>query len=164
MQMHPRVQFGSITGSERCEWEAQPGVFDQPPETGHIDRELLDPLASVLARHTGTPTTCWFAVWEGFAGLPADVQAAPTFSVPARTYHLVTGPVEAVWELAAPLGLGHGACGGRRTTPGASLPRSTSRAATSVLIVAVRRSWCPCPESRRRRSLLIRELTGSATR
>ena len=91
------------TGSERYEWKAQPGVFDQPPLTGAIDRDLLDPVASVLARHTDTPGECWFAVWEGWGGMPADdpIRSAPTFWVPARKYHLLTGPVEAIHEVAA---------------------------------------------------------------
>ena len=105
MQMHPLVQFGSITGHELYEWKPQPGVFDQPPMTGSIDRNVLHPLASVLARHTETPGECWFAIWEGW-GTPADdpIRSAPTFSLPARTYHLLIGPVEAVHDLAAPLG------------------------------------------------------------
>jgi hypothetical protein len=99
-RMHAGVQLGSITGSERYEREGQPGVFDQPPETGSLPRELLDPLADVLARHTSTPGTCYFAVWEGWGWLPPEVRSAPTFSVPQRSYHLLAGPVEAVGELA----------------------------------------------------------------
>jgi hypothetical protein len=100
MRMHGGVQLGAITGSERYEWEGQPGVFDQPPETGNLPRELLDLLPDVLARHTSTPGTCYFAVWDGVGGLPPEVRSAPTFSVPERTYHLLTGPVEVVRELA----------------------------------------------------------------
>lgn len=102
-QLNPDVQFGSITGSERYEREGQAGVFDQPPHTGSVPRDLLDSLAAVLACHTATPSACYFAIWEGFGGgvLPAAVRSAPTFSVPGRTYHLLTGPVEAVRELPA---------------------------------------------------------------
>jgi hypothetical protein len=100
MRMHAGAQLGAITGSERYEWEGQPGVFDQPPETGNLPRELLDPLRDVLARHTSTPGTCYFAVWDGVGWLPPEVRSAPTFSVPQRTYHLLAGPVEVVRELA----------------------------------------------------------------
>ena len=100
MRMHAGVQLGSITGSERYEWDSQPGVFDQPPETGNLPPEQLEPLLDVLVRHTGTPGACYFAVWDGLAWLPPMVHSAPTFSVPQRTYHLLTGPVEAVRELA----------------------------------------------------------------
>jgi len=84
MQMHPLVQFGSITGHELYEWKPQPGVFDQPPMTGSIDRNVLHPLASVLARHTETPGECWFAIWEGWqrqrttpSGLPRPSRCPP---------------------------------------------------------------------------------------
>ena len=100
MRMHSGVQFGSITGSERYEGKGQPGVFDQPPETGNLARELLDPLADVLARHTSTPGACYFAVWDGWGGCPPEVRSAPTFSVPQRTYHLLAGPGDALRELA----------------------------------------------------------------
>jgi hypothetical protein len=103
-RMHAGVQLGSITGSERYEWEAQPGVFDQPPETGNLPRDLLDALPSVLARRTSTPDTCYFAVWEGMGLLPPEVRAAPTFSVPNRGYHLLTGAVHAIRELADAFG------------------------------------------------------------
>ncbi len=69
---------------------------------------------SVLACYTGTPSACYFATWEGFGGLPADIASAPTFSVPGRSYHLLTGSVEAVRELAAPFGAATGPCLVRR--------------------------------------------------
>jgi hypothetical protein len=100
MHMHAGVQFGSITGSERYESEGQPGVFDEPPETGNIPPELLDPLSGVLARHTSTPSACYFAVWDGWGWLPPEITSAPAFSVPERSYHLLTGTVRAVRELA----------------------------------------------------------------
>lgn len=102
-QMHPGVQLGSITGSERYEREGQAGVFDEPPQTGSVPRDVLDSLAAVLACHTTSPSACYFAIWEGFGALPADIRSAPTFSVPGRIYHLLTGPVQAVPELPAPL-------------------------------------------------------------
>ena len=101
-RMHAGVQLGSITGSERYEWEGQPGIFDQPPETGNLPPELLDPLTGVLTGHTRTPAACYFAVWEGWGRPPAEIASAPTFSVPDqdRSYHLLTGPIRAVGELA----------------------------------------------------------------
>jgi hypothetical protein len=99
-RMHAGVQLGSITGSEAYEWKGQPGVFDQPPMTGTLPRELLDPLLEVLASHTGTPDRCWFAFWDGWADLAPEVRSARRFSVPQRSFHLLTGPVEAVGHLA----------------------------------------------------------------
>ena len=98
--MHAGVQLGSITGSERYEWQGQPGVFDEPPETGNLPPELLEPLTGVLAGHTSTPGACYFAVWDGWGRLPPEIRSAPTFSVPDRSYHLLTGPIRAVRELA----------------------------------------------------------------
>jgi hypothetical protein len=97
---HGGMQLGAITGSERHEGEGQPGVFDDPPATGTLPPEVLGPLASALTACTTTPERCWFAVWEGYAGLSAGVRAAPTFTLPGRTHHLLTGPVAAVGDLA----------------------------------------------------------------
>ena len=106
MRMHAGVQLGSITGSETYESQGQPGVFDQPPMNGTLPGELLDPLLAVLARHTSTPGTCWFAVWEGWGWLPPKVRSAPKFSLPQRSYHLLDGPIEAVRELTDEVPLG----------------------------------------------------------
>jgi hypothetical protein len=103
-RMHAGVQLGSISGSETYESRGQPGVFDQPPETGSLPRELMEPLAELLARHTGTPDRCCFAVWDGWGWLPPEIRCAPTFSVPQRSYHLLTGPLETVDELAEACG------------------------------------------------------------
>ena len=54
----------------------------------------------MLAGCTSTPGSCYFAVWEGWGWLPREVGSAPTFSVPHRTYHLLTGAVGGVGELA----------------------------------------------------------------
>jgi hypothetical protein len=93
------MQFGAITGSEQYEWEGQPGVFDEPPRTGRIPPELVDRVAMALGRHTSTPGHCYFGLWEGLGALPPDLRSAPTFTLPNRTYHLFTGPEEAVREL-----------------------------------------------------------------
>src|SRR4051794_22407843 len=98
--MHSGAQLGAITRSERHEAEGQTGIFDEPPETGTLPLDVLERLANVLGRHTSTPGTCFFAVWDGLGRLPPDVGSAPTFSVPQRRYHLLTGPLEAVSELA----------------------------------------------------------------
>jgi hypothetical protein len=35
------------------------------PEIGNLHSESLAALCDVLARHTATPQTCWFGVWDG---------------------------------------------------------------------------------------------------
>lgn len=98
-KMHAAAQFPLITGTGPFVSAGQPGVFDEAPARGNLPCDLLDSLASALALYTTTPGACYFAMWEGWGGLPADMESAPTFSVPGRTYHLLTGSVEAVREL-----------------------------------------------------------------
>jgi hypothetical protein len=50
-------------------------------------------LATILAAHTRTPDSCWFAVWEGFASLDHRHLAAPTLSIPHRNLFLLHGTV-----------------------------------------------------------------------
>lgn len=77
---------------------SQVGVFDAVPEVGSLPRGLIELLVPVLAGHTTTPKNCWFAVWEGWGGIRADVASAPKFHVPQRSYHLLAGPIEAATE------------------------------------------------------------------
>jgi hypothetical protein len=39
------------------------------PEVGDLDPEPLAALCDILARHTATPTACWFGVWDGHGWL-----------------------------------------------------------------------------------------------
>ena len=75
---------------------SQPGRWDHEPSEGSLPADVGGPLADVLTVHTTTGDKCWFAIWEGFGGLPADVRAAPRFEVPARAYHLFQGPATAI--------------------------------------------------------------------
>lgn len=36
---------------------------------GHLDDHLLSALCHVLARHTNTPDTCYFGLWEGYGDI-----------------------------------------------------------------------------------------------
>jgi hypothetical protein len=96
--VHAGMQLCGLTGSQLFNNRPQPDVFDHAPSEGSLPGELAHPLAAVLARHTATPDRCWFAVWNGFGATQADVRSAPTFQVPAREYHLLTGPIDAVAE------------------------------------------------------------------
>ena len=96
---HPRMQLHALTGSWRSYTEGRPGLYDHPPREGTLPAREAAVLASVLGRHTATPASCSFAVWEGFAaGLLDAVRAAPRFEVPGRGYHLLHGPVDAIGE------------------------------------------------------------------
>lgn len=94
---HPGMQLDVLTGSTERPTHRQPGVFDRGPEGSlPLDEAVL--LAKVLANHTTTPNDCWFAVWEGWGDIRSDIASAPTFKVPARAHHLLSGPIEAASE------------------------------------------------------------------
>lgn len=50
----------------------------------------------ILAQQTTTPDRCWFAIWEGYGDLQAEVRAAPAFDFPGRRLHLFSGPIAAL--------------------------------------------------------------------
>ena len=97
---HPRMQLAALLGSLAAsqQW-AVPGVYDSSPLVGSLPEELVPVLVSVLGAHT-TADTCWFGVWEGYAGLRDDVRAAPMFRIPMRHHHLMRGPLGALAESA----------------------------------------------------------------
>jgi hypothetical protein len=79
-------------------WSRAAGRLRNRPEFGSLPEELAVALAPVLAHNTATPDRCWFAIWEGFGGLPDEALRAPTFSAPHREYHLLRGPVDQLAE------------------------------------------------------------------
>ena len=98
--VNPGMQlYGLTRGRERRE-RPLPGVYDVAPAVGSLPEDLAGVLADVLSRHTSTPERCWFAVWEGFGGIRADIPAAQRFRLPERAYHLLVGGVGAATESA----------------------------------------------------------------
>lgn len=93
--VHPAMEWASITGSWRYHWggDTQPGLWDCPPEEGSLSQRQVAELASLLARHTSTPHECVFAIWEGFADLPAEFAEAPKLPMPHRSMVLLGGPL-----------------------------------------------------------------------
>ena len=75
---HPADRLGDVGG---------PMEGSLPPTLAHV-------LVEALRFHTTTPQTCWFAVWEGFGGMPNS--DSPTVHHIARDYHLLRAPIEAV--------------------------------------------------------------------
>ena len=71
-------------------------LWDQQPELGSLPRSIAVRLAAILAPHTETPGVCWFAVWDGFAGLRSHVRTAPVVSLPHRNLFLLQGSLEEV--------------------------------------------------------------------
>ncbi|MFD4367257.1 hypothetical protein [Rhodococcus sp. NPDC058521] len=62
--MHPLVQWTHLL-PHRDEWEGQTGVWAKGPDTGRLEPPVRKKLESILAAHTSTPDTCWYAIWEG---------------------------------------------------------------------------------------------------
>lgn len=87
--VHAEMQWPGITAGER----RPAATWDVPPSTGDLPVELQAVVSRCLAAHTTTPDRCWFAVWEGFGGLPSAVRLAPAFEIPARRMHLFEGHI-----------------------------------------------------------------------
>lgn len=87
--VHPAVQWEALT---RGEWN------EPAPLRGGLDRLSLTRLRDALLSHSGLQE-CSFAVWPGGSPLPAAWQAAPSFRLPMRQYHLFRAPLASVVEL-----------------------------------------------------------------
>lgn len=66
------------------------------PEEGNLPLELARRLYPVLERHTNSPETCCFAVWEGFSNLGERIFEAPAFKIPGRELRLFEGSTNAL--------------------------------------------------------------------
>lgn len=91
---HRQMQWPGISGS----YQAPPAWADtsfQNPDEGSLPPEVARPLWQVLAAYTTTAARCWFAVWEGFGCLAADVLSGPSFTIPNRRLFLFQAPIEA---------------------------------------------------------------------
>ncbi len=98
---HLGMQWPSITGDYRFHYrDDQPGLWDRLPAEGTIPAHLARLLATELARHTATPETCWYGVWEGFGGVPVPPEAA-RFEIPAREMFLLRGRVTTIVDAPA---------------------------------------------------------------
>lgn len=80
-------------------------AFAPPP--AETPPEIVTLLAAQLSPYTTTPDKCWFALWEGYGDLfpsePGSFYDGPARVVlPARTYLLYSGPVEAATAFARP--------------------------------------------------------------
>lgn len=122
--MHASIGFADIAAALDPE-----GRDVDEPETGNLHPAPLAALCEVLARHTATPHTCWFGVWDGNhwlhpavittvftedtgeTGRPVPPAFDPTLSwpdpspplplveLPGREYRLLTGPLDAALDV-----------------------------------------------------------------
>lgn len=110
---HPAMEWASITGAFRYlhSGDSQPGIWDQQPATGSLPQNIVQELAATLSGHTQTPDRCWFAIWEGYGGLPYLGSLRPQrLAIPNRNMILLSGPLSAMldesfdeaWYRAAP--------------------------------------------------------------
>ena len=97
--LHPSVDWKKIVSDELKAQFAQgrggPG-WPGSPSRGHLPTWALEALCAILARHTTTPHTCYFALWESGEFLtPSRMTAryAPQVRPP--------GPAPVEWQLDA---------------------------------------------------------------
>jgi hypothetical protein len=93
---HASMEWIAITGDWRYpDRESQPGVWSRRPSRGSLPANQIAILARVLERFTKTPSTCWFAVWDG-SGTPVYPRPVHTVPMPNRPMALFAGPLGAV--------------------------------------------------------------------
>jgi hypothetical protein len=118
--MHRLAQFHAISRPSAAA-RADPAPWDgeDPPE-GNMPAGLLRSLCATLTRHTGTPGSCWFCLWDGYGwlhgspsvavmgdrgpvpvppALPREVLDGPRVRLPGRDYLLFAGPLAAAPQL-----------------------------------------------------------------
>lgn len=97
--MHRLAQFGNLTRIHQWDHRGpdQPSVWDRPPEEGNLPGSVWPPLVDLLRPHTTTPESCWFGAWEGWGDIRFPDEA-PRFTLPARAYFLLSGPIEAIGD------------------------------------------------------------------
>ena len=71
-------------------------VWVRGPEIGSLPLELAQTLRPIFEQRTSTPDMCFFAIWEGFGGLPKYVYEAPAFEIPARRFYLFRNAIQTV--------------------------------------------------------------------
>ena len=103
--MHPAAHWVEITTAGpwdptiRGDRNGNGGVYLE----GDLPRPVLAAVCRVLRRHTTTPDTCYFGVWDGW-GWTSDSPVrldpdAPRFSVPARDFLLYYGVIEQALQI-----------------------------------------------------------------
>jgi hypothetical protein len=102
--MHPSAQWNKINaapGPLSADNVNNGRVHSANPHEGNLNAWALEALCAVLAGHTATPQTCYFAVWEGRGAL--DERSSPGSSI--TSYRgpgpkpQPPGPAPAEWKL-----------------------------------------------------------------
>jgi len=103
---HARMQWHAVSRAGDADGWMRGLV---PPEPGRMPAWMLEALAALLERHTRTPESCYFAVWDGW-GLPGLMTLrgrTAHFRLNDRGYYLLKGEVSAATERISPLSPQH---------------------------------------------------------
>ena len=78
--VHPEMQFHAIAPPPR---DPEPRVYEPP--LGVLSKHQAQALTALLSKHTATPNSCWFCLWEGYGylhpgGTALFVAARPPFA------------------------------------------------------------------------------------
>lgn len=65
---HPLMEWEKIVGVNRNTSGGE-HTWDDAPWTGSLDVNYVRELAEILEGYTGTPESCWFAIWDGNTAL-----------------------------------------------------------------------------------------------
>jgi hypothetical protein len=99
--MHPLAFFTEITTVDGVKLFEQPKLWTHGPANGGPPAGVAMRLVGILARHTRSPESCWFGLWEGYGALEDRIPAdGPRFLLPGRGYILLRGPLAAVLSCA----------------------------------------------------------------
>ncbi len=85
--MHPLAQYQRLIGpqvGERQEVLDSSGWRYSEPDQGNLDVDILEPVATILSRHTTTPDNGVAAVWEGWGGFTGSAGYRPLTAVRGR--------------------------------------------------------------------------------
>ena len=71
-------------------------VWVRGPEVGNLPIGIAQTLWPIFEQHTKTPSECFFAIWEGFGGMPRFLHEAPAFEIPARRFYLFEASAQTI--------------------------------------------------------------------
>lgn len=95
--MHALISFEAVTTVAGVRRFGPPDLWTHGPAGGGPPAEVAQPLLAILARHTRSPETCWFGLWEGHESISDQIpDRVPRFVLPPRRYILLRGALGAV--------------------------------------------------------------------
>src|SRR5690348_10898904 len=77
--VHPEMQFHSIAVPAPGR-QSGPAPWSFGPRLGVLPVRLVGAMVGMLARHTSTPDSCWFCLWDGYGYLTGGHAVAYLFA------------------------------------------------------------------------------------